>query len=148
MSYHIETHYLEHIGGTKFYETVRISEPSGPCLLIKRWGAIGVKNGGGQTKYERGDQATVLGEERQILNEKMKKGHSETPFAYGLHKSNRSTLSADVLQIAVHEHHGREIAEYVTEYFGLGAPGAVVSEEPHAPAPAASEMQDERWGSW
>lgn len=156
MSYLIETHYLEHNGGTKFYETVLIREGGGPALCVKRWGALGVKQGGGQVQFEKGSEGVVLQAQSKILREKRNKGYSDvtTLRNYGVHQFNGKATDQFQLAAAVQSHYGAATAKAITDYFGTGAwsvaDRAIVSEEPipEEPAPAASENTDERWGSW
>ncbi|MFK3741005.1 WGR domain-containing protein [Massilia sp. TN1-12] len=149
MTYKIDTHYLEHSGGTKFYETVLIQEDNGPGLLIKRWGAIALKNGGGQTKYERGTHSVVAGEANKILREKKKKGYDHATKSGALHSwSGRSDVDAVMLGAMVKQHYGADTAAYVKDYFGLNAAGAVVNEEPKPREPEKPIERGETWGSW
>ncbi len=70
----VRTTYLEHDGGTKFYETVLIldSEQEG-AMLIKRYGKIAQSSGAGQTLTERhSTQDEAKRENESILSEKQK----------------------------------------------------------------------------
>jgi len=70
----VEIKYREHSGGTKFYETVLFArEDNGPSVLVKRFGKIGLKRMGGQTKIE--DYPTAIQarqEDNRIWKEKGK----------------------------------------------------------------------------
>lgn len=150
MTYNISTAYLEHDGGTKFYETVLIREDNGPGLLIKRWGAIALKNGGGQTKYERGSHDVVVREEAKILSEKRRKGYFDATKAGPLHTwSGRNDLDGARLEALAKQHYGADTQAYVSDYFGLNGAGGIVSEEPPAPKePEVPVERGESWGSW
>jgi len=148
--YVISTNYLEHQGGTKFYETVLIREEGGPALLIKRWGSIALKNGGGQTKYERGSHAAVAHERARIINEKMGKGYARGPATGRMHQANDAEIDAPDLLGRAKSHYGSETTEYIAEYFGLrtDATAAVVEEAPAPQAPEPEVERGESWGSW
>jgi len=149
MTYKIDTNYLEHSGGTKFYETVMIQEDNGPGLLIKRWGAIALKNGGGQTKYERGTHSVVAGENNKILAEKRKKGYDNATKSGALHTWAGKEVDAAMLAGLVKGHYGRDTEDYVKDYFGLNGSAPVVNEEPPAPKePETPIERGETWGSW
>lgn len=70
----IEHEYREHASGTKFYETVLFArEDGGPSVLVKRFGKIGLKRMGGQTKVEDyPESALARAEETRIWKEKGK----------------------------------------------------------------------------
>lgn len=76
MSIVLNLEYLEHTGGTKFYETVRLTDPDADrSILIKRWGPINNKHGGGQCKIERGGADAMHQAQRRIINEKLRGGY-------------------------------------------------------------------------
>ena len=151
MTYSIETEYLEHKGGTKFYETVLIKEENGPGLLIKRWGAIALKNGGGQTKYDRGMHSIVTTERDKILREKTsaKSGYGRVAKSGALHTwHGRNDLDAGRLEALAKQHYGADTAAYVKDYFGLGSTAEIVDETPPAREPEKPIERGETWGSW
>lgn len=164
--YQVTTEYLEHDGGSKFYETVLIAEENGPAILIKRYGKIANKMGGGQTILERGDLRSREVERDKILADKRKlragKGQYRDAVrpTFGLHKIGGKTPSGKPKLIeegaligAIQAHFGASDARAITDYFAItdisGDPDfaveaqAVIEEEPAAPI-----ERGESWGSW
>ena len=150
MTYSIETEYLEHKGGTKFYETVLIKEENGPGLLIKRWGAIALKNGGGQTKYDRGMHSIVTTERDKILREKTsaKSGYERAMKSGALHTWHGREITAAQLAGLSKHHYNAEVAAYLMDYFGMNGTAEVINEAPPAREPEKPIERGETWGSW
>lgn len=157
MTYKIETNYLEHDGGTKFYETVLISEDGGPAILVKRYGSIDKKMGGGQTIIDRGNRNACVQGCMKILAEKTKLRPGKGQYVeadrilYGLHPHDQRNVNAFELEKAVTDHFNRSDSDAIKSYFGItgGAPGAaVVKEEPAAAGPEEPIIRDAHWGSW
>jgi hypothetical protein len=155
VTYKVEVEYLEHDGGTKFYETVLIKEHSGPGILIKRYGAIDKKIGGGQTIIERGSHSVVDAAANKILTEKRKRSSkgqylNVAQLNFGLHTvHNVFNVGADELAKRIADHYNRADSDAIQSYFGIGASGAgVVKEEPAAAEPEEPIIRDAHWGSW
>jgi len=131
-NFDVELNYLEHDGGTKFYETVVITErlPSsdaGPSILIQRWGKIAANTGGGQNKMVKGSLLVTAMERDRIINDKLKyrsgKGkydHQDPPF-FGL---GRLICSAAVSSRQMTE---REIAHHLSEHYQAGDDMAILN---------------------
>jgi hypothetical protein len=155
VTYKVEVEYLEHDGGTKFYETVLIKEHSGPGILIKRYGSIDKKMGGGQTLIERGSHIAVDQAARKILTEKRKRSSkgqyvNVAHLNFGLHPlHNVFNVGADELAQRVWDHYNRTDSDTIQSYFGFSASGAgVVKEEPASAEPEEPIIRDAHWGSW
>lgn len=157
MTYTIHTEYLEHSGGTKFYELVMIQEDSdGPCMLLKRFGKLADRIGGGQVQVSRGNLTACSAEFQKTLDAKLKgktgQGRYETKSRpeYGLHKRNSQIILGAVLHKYTDEHYPSQHAASIFSYFDLktedyAEPSADIDPEdtkPEAPATDAS------WGSW
>jgi|GEM_PF-3317249 len=153
--FNVKAHYLQHDGGTKFYETVLIDEPNGPAMLIKRWGKINEMNGGGgQTKIERGSLSALRLERDKILVEKRKLRNGgryiDASSAYMLH-SVRGPVDEDKLKGWLKHYKDPTVQNAVMEYFRftndvediVAATGedVVVESEPEI-------ERDASWGSW
>ncbi len=155
MTYKIETDYMEHDGGTKYYETVVIHEDSGPAILIKRYGAIGTKMGGGQTIIERGSYSAMDQSRQKILADKSKFRSGKGQYVradrldMGLHTAHNRQISAKALVGGVARHFNGADGRAILSYFGITDVMAndVVQEEP-APASAEPVVRDAHWGSW
>lgn len=160
-TYEVGTAYLEHDGGTKFYETVLIAEggiggvKSDTAILIKRWGAIAEKMGGGQTKIHRGSLAAMKAEQDKILHDKMRHRSGKgvyrlaTPLEWGFQKYNGDVLSPVGLDSVASEHYNKaEDAIAITGFFGienaLGDPNYIVEDaQPEEPVDRGAQ-----WASW
>jgi len=155
MTYKIDVQYLEHDGGTKFYETVLIQEDGGPGMLIKRYGSIDKKMGGGATIIERGSHSVVAASANKILTEKRKprgdKGqYKDAPrLSFGLHQVRGLSISNSDLTMYVTQHYNRADSDAIKSYFGVGGAAAeVVKEEPAAFVSEEPVIRDASWGSW
>jgi len=154
----ISTNYLEHSGGTKFYEVVKLSDmAAGAHMVIKRWGKIAEKMGAGQTKVERyGDESEAADSVNEILRDKRKdkgaKGrYTDAVLNLGLHAYNgASAQDNDVMGIVRGHYQQRDVHESANYFFDLekaAAPGDEVIDEP-APEPARPVERGDTWGSW
>lgn len=156
VKYWIHTDYLEHDGGTKFYEMVTIHETDGPALLIKRWGKIGNKTGGGQTKIHRGSKTVCADERQAILNEKTRpradKGKyvEATRPSFGFHMHTISPIDADALSNAAMRHYSADDCGAIMSYFGLVGDASVVdtTAQPKKKEPEPSIDRGDFWASW
>lgn len=156
--YDIRTRYLEHDGGTKFYETVLIHESDGPAILIKRWGAITAKMGGGQFKMDKGSFAVCIDEEGKICREKEKlrpgKGrYSSAPEPkLPMHKERGRSIDTGAMMRGVTDHYPALQAKQILNYFGLSI--GVVDEDPDNDIVdegidhPTEEERGSHWGSW
>lgn len=149
----IVTDYMEHDGGTKFYEAVQITEKGGPSILIKRYGKVGNKMGGGQYVIERGSAGSVATSTLKIISDKEKRGYGKTEAPhFGLHPFSRgSDIDARRLYEAVAGHYDRPTLEQIANYFGLTRDATGTADDEiveTAPEPEAAVVRDETWASW
>lgn len=154
----VSTNYLEHSGDTKFYEVVKLSDQAANAhMVIKRWGKIAEKNGGGQTKVERyGMEIDAANSVNEILRDKRKdkgaKGsYLDAKMTVGLHAFKDAYLQDDDVMAVVRGHyHGKEVHESVNHFFDLDkdadADDPIVNEP--APEPERPIERGETWGSW
>jgi hypothetical protein len=157
MSYKITTDYLEHRGGTKFYEVVMIEEEDGPCMTIKRYGPIVNKISGGQIIIERGSSSSVRLARDKILKEKTASAKGYSPVTRpmsGMHDENGNRIQAPRLQAIVEDHYATKNAADIKNYFGLAGSLAaasdddIITEEPEEAKPEIEAPRDSTWGSW
>lgn len=146
----VKTVYLEHEGGTKFYECVLLqSADNRPAMLIKRWGPMGKKKGGGPTKIERGSGFQMRASFNKILAEKRAKSYLEasTLSGYGLHCSNGIKVSTAALQSEAKKHYGDPVdANAIADHFG--GFGGLVDEHGAAQRHAVHEPEPDRGDAW
>lgn len=162
--------YLEHDGGTKFYETVLIREiiderasgfaPSSqdPAILIQRWGKIEANTGGGQIKTVKGSLTVCANERERILNDKQraKPGKGEyvkhAPSAYGLGRTincgSSKVMDDTELGTTLAEHYGSgATSDMIMKHFGTAG------EQGQKVADGIAEEENEQnrgthWASW
>lgn len=154
MSYRVETTYLVHDGGTKFYETVLIvSDGTAGAMLIKRYGPLNKLGGGGQTIVETGGASSCRDANFRILAEKkaMRSGKGQyvkTDGNYGLQRQEIQHFQTDdglKRDVGLH-YYDQDIAKQMSDFFSptsaaAAAPAVVTLSEPEP-------VRDERWGSW
>ena len=157
MTYKVETEYLEHSGGTKFYELVMIQEePDGPCILLKRFGKLADRIGGGQVQISRGNLNACADEYQKTLHAKRKGKSGQGQYAsverpeYGLHKRDGKSIFGVVLHKYAEEHYPSQHAASIFSYFDLktedyGEQPADIEADDAKPEAAAT---DASWGSW
>jgi len=151
MKIHIESKFLAHEGGTKFYELVEFwNSEQGKYVVVKRWGANGSV---GQKSVE---GFPVLRKAQQVadrtVSSKVNRGYNITSSSYGLHGLGVSELSVENgdLGRAIQNHYGS--TDEIWEALGLFeillpaddvTEADIISEEPE-PEPERGE----EWGSW
>jgi hypothetical protein len=161
--YEVLLDYLEHDGGTKFYETVRITElvddkRFGASILLQRWGKIEANTGGGQIKTVNGSINTTDSARTKILKEKMTpragKGVYNRAAApvFGLGRivpaSNLPReVKAEDLYSALNEHYGPASCDIVVKYFDMHEERGA---EPADDIVSEGEEHDRgtNWASW
>lgn len=151
MDYTVETNYLVHDGGTKFYETVLItSHTSDKAVLIKRYGPINKSRGGGTIIFKQGGIKNcrelcekIVAEKRTLRSGKGK--YVGTKGNHGLQRSPKEVFAAQDLQAAISAHYNdQDIARQVAAYFP-----AVLDMAPTPACPPEPEpVRDASWGTW
>lgn len=148
----IEPRYLTHEGGTKFYEVIQLySVIQKRFVLVRRWGKMALRNGGGETKIESfGDLRRCQQASDRILADKSKRGYSRATMGFGLHGVERT--SADKLRAALSQHYNdRDAVEQIVSMLGSDETASHVDSEDVIeegfevkPEP----VRDADWGSW
>lgn len=150
----LDTIYMAHGGGTKWYEMVVISH-KGQSMLLKRYGPNKqYELGGGQVIISRGSKGAMVKEVQDMTVEKSKvrSGHIYEPkqSRYGLHNVSRSASWQDLKTVA-HRHYGGSSANFkaIVECFGY-LDTTPAPEWPTKPAAIAElePVRDSSWGSW
>lgn len=152
---HVGTTYLTHEGGTKFYEVVCFSNPDAKkFVLVKRWGKMALRDGGGESKVETYATARKLDDAYQkAVDGKRARGYQVASTSHGFHALGVSYRDADEFYATLKKHYttGTHIHEILTgmgigELDGAGSAGEeneIVSETPE-PEPE----RDDNYGSW
>lgn len=154
--FNIRATYLRHDGGTKFYETVLIHHKDGPAMLIKRWGSMDKRDGGGQTQVSRGTIASQKAEEQKILTEKRRaragKGrYMDQTFNYGFHMLS-TNVGPDQVRKALSHYDNAEVRNAIDTHFDLGEMNDVddivmaTGEDFEIEEPQTERGSN--WGSW
>jgi hypothetical protein len=153
MKINVETHYLEHVGGTKFYETVLLTLMDGPTIrssvLIKRYGKVEYAvNGSGQTILEYGDEHQMRTAAKDIFDNKTRRGGYLPRKApeFGLH-SVAMVRDLKQLRNVVSTHYSKpDTVKEIIRYFSGETTATPIAE----PAPRVDEIIDrgELWGAF
>jgi len=147
--------YREHAGGSKFYETVLFEDlGGGPSVLVKRFGKVAQRCGGGQYKIENyNNRAEAVEADSKIWKEKGKPKEYSGPAAlthgFGLFSggvsseySNKSALFRDT---AGHYADDEGAANTIIDFLNLAA----TSNDPQPkPIVAWKPTETEDFGSW
>jgi predicted DNA-binding WGR domain protein len=159
----IEHKYREHAGGTKFYETVLFErDDGGPSVLVKRFGKIGLKRQGGQTKIEDYPAAVAARtEQSRIWKEKGKPKEYAVDAKSGSHFETMLDATGGLPSLTVQgrktvmsmaeEHYGKgggmdyTIADFLKmdDKFDPNADLEIIETGPEEPVD-----RGETWGSW
>lgn len=154
--------YLEHKGGTKFYEVMGF-EFDGIRLLVKRWGANEFFKKLGQgpdIKIERLDGLKLESSVDAVVNEKSKsaKGYSRVTVKHGFHKAMSDApyeLEVDAFVSMLTHHYGADRANRIKSYWPdiddvdlSGAINFANLPEGKVEKPKPEIDRGEAWGAW
>jgi predicted DNA-binding WGR domain protein len=155
---HITPKYYLHESGTKFYEVMEIWHPDqNRFLLVKRWGKVTARFGGGEHKIEPylGQRACSAAADK-IIHQKEGRGYARTPLDWGLH-AGATTFLPSTIEKALKSHFDNyAVLAGIMHQLGLEM-GAhmdtavmdeaddIISEEP---AVVPEPVRGEEWGSW
>ena len=149
MTLHIQSTYMDHSGGTKFYEAVLVSGES-RSMLIKRWGKVELRKGGGETMVMVDTPGACAREYASIVAAKKKRGYSQNTSmnGYGLHmgaKSGPQALHDTVYGWAASHYANEAITQQMRDTFGgeIPAPAA-----PFNPPIVNESHLNEGWGQF
>lgn len=156
--FEVETTYHIHSSGTKFYETVMISNrTTNQYMLVKRYGPVAKREGGGQVKIERwdGTRQSMLNERTKIIHEK-ERGNKDGAYMkaelfYGMQSSGvRDNVDIVTLKDQISRHyssleHRNEIRDHWTQ-----SPGVTIGDVVNSVVDTSMPEPDrgETWGSW
>lgn len=149
-----EATFLEHEGGTKFYEIVRLyNADAGKFVLVKRWGKIAQRIRGGEIKIEdyRSARAVDLAADK-TAREKMSRGYSlaKTDTAGALHNRSGSYTSEMEFGGALAAHYGPNATRIGQAITGKVLDESVAEEENEIVVlePEPEPDRGNTWGSW
>ena len=157
-SFTVITDYLEHDGGTKFYECVLITEVGSESMLIKRFGSISAKMGGGQIRFYSGLAREADYQRQIILRAKCSNRPGKGQYLvasrpkFGLHEQHLGRAAPIDLYQALQRHYSGKTLESILTFFSLDVPdsdaplngsGALPDTESMVP-----EVRSNTWGSW
>lgn len=156
--FRVETDYLEHDSGRKFYENVVIVDESYQCMLIKRSGVISAKMGGGRSSYSDGNWIQVsrlreatLRDKRTIHPTRGQYLNARRP-AFGLHELIDKSLSSTDLYRAIERHYSDLTFDAICDFFNLGVMDAAMLSDDDEDVVESDGVTDEErgvsWGSW
>jgi hypothetical protein len=155
--------YLEHKGGTKFYEVMGF-EFEGVRLVVKRWGAnefFKRLDQGPEIVVEKIDGLPLTGSVDQVVAQKTKasKGYSRVTVAHGFHKAMSDSaydLEVDSFISMLSNHYGSTRAARIKSYWPdledidlsgaihtLNTPVGAVNDKPKIEID-----RGEQWGAW
>lgn len=143
--------YMEHEGGTKFYEVVVLHAADfGKHLVIKRWGKIDTKTGGGEILITPATSArTAMQAASKIINGKKARGYSPAITMHGLHSLGTAIDGTEAIKDAIKAHYANgwqqilrnmDFPEYAQDV------AAVKASPPAKPEPEID--RGDNWGSW
>jgi hypothetical protein len=161
MGIQVETYFLRHEGGTKFYETVLLkkieinfrgeSECTG-AMLIKRWGPWAHANTGGKDcQVHSGTLMLCEGERKKILKQKMSstKGYKVVPTTHSLHQMSGDNVHkpSEVLEKVQHHYASSDLVNQITKWIG-GITMAATDTSPVTKAEPVFDETVDRGDAW
>lgn len=150
----IESRYLAHEGGTKFYEVIQLYDVDRKrFVLVRRWGKVVMRNGGGDTKVESfGDLRRCQQAAGRILVEKNKRGYARAAAGIGgLHVVERIRSDKAAQELSGH-YNDRATVSQILSMLGLDDEMSspkfenVIIQEGFELRP--EPVRDADWGSW
>lgn len=150
----VEATYLAHEGGTKFYEAISFwNSEDNRGVLIKRWGKMTQRNGGGECKVEPfGDVRQLQDGYAKILNDKNKRGYSRARPDFDYLNGSAVYAKRSEFISATANHFAGSGVEF-SVYSLLGIKDLLVREDEEADdivieEPKPEPIRDANWGSW
>jgi predicted DNA-binding WGR domain protein len=141
--------YLEHSGGTKFYEMVMLTAKStGKSMLIRRWGKIAdFEKGVGAIKVENfADETFCEKQFHEIRNDKcrssIKGQYKAVSSNFGFHRLTTELIAFTLIDVAYQNYSNKVDREIVKKFVDEnGGMSPVVKK-------VVEVNRDENWGSW
>jgi predicted DNA-binding WGR domain protein len=155
----VEARYLKHGGGyTKFYEVIEFYNVTAKkFVLVRRWGNLNFKYGGGRTKIEAyNDIRQCQDAAGKILREKRSHSYDITRETFGLH-GVKSNIDMNALRSTLVSHYNTDTADKiisaldVVKFVALPSGYALVDDVVNDVVDEESTPELERsddWGSW
>lgn len=152
--YTVQSAFLEHEGGSKFYEVVLIAGFD-KAVLIRRWAAVAKRMGGGQIKIECGSHIKMAASFSNIIEQKKLPSHNyhvvPSP-SFGMHPLNgQDNVSVPTLDEALSRHYGVEDKGRIFVAMismGMDSDAVVTASPGPSGLPEPDAAQDAHWGSW
>lgn len=152
----VQTRWMPHEGNTKFYEVIQFhNEAAGRFVVVRRWGKLVGKLGGGEVKIETFDtRRRCLEAAERIASDKAGRGYERTHEVFGLHSLNGFVVSdADLADTIAAHYMNSDAFHHIMASLGFEVAGSRVvdnfaieetpmAEHEHEPA------RDADWGSW
>jgi len=148
----VESEYLDHQGGTKFYEVVQLlNVEKKSFVVINRWGKIAERAGGGQVKIEKYRDARQCHEAaRKKLDSKRHREYFNSVLKHGLHDCQK--VDSDTLPLWLGEHYRDtdNIDRILGELGVANVVGQILDEvnDIIVEEPAPEIIRGDDWGSW
>jgi predicted DNA-binding WGR domain protein len=147
----VEARYLKHGGGTKFYEVIEFyNVVAKKFVLVKRWGSLNSKYGGGGTKIETyNDIRQCQDAAGKILREKRSHSYDITREIFGLHGA-KSDVDTDALRPTLVSHYNIGTADKIVSALDVDfAPSGHALVDDVVDEESAPELErGDDWGSW
>jgi predicted DNA-binding WGR domain protein len=150
-----EPRYLEHEGGTKFYEVIEFWNPDDKkFVMVKRWGKIGTT---GETMVEAfGTMRACNSAAEKILKSKMGRGYSKTASAQGFHGRGRSFTPTELVMLLGTHYQSKPFTQKVVDGLdlhkiqGIEATHMIIDEldDIVTEEPGPEPDRGESWGTW
>lgn len=150
-----EPRYLEHEGGTKFYEVIEFWNPDDKkFVLAKRWGKIGTV---GETMIEEFNVMRACNAAAEkILKSKMGRGYAKSASSQGFHGRGRSFTSLELWNLLETHYQSRAFTTKIIHQLGLDkiqgmtADGIIIDEinDIVTEEPGPEPDRGESWGTW
>ena len=147
--------YLEHEGGTKFYEVIEFwNVAASKFVLAKRWGKVGTV---GETMT---DVFTTMracnAAAEKILKSKMGRGYSKSESTIGFHTRNNSFSPADFERLLATHYQSRPFTGLIMDALslnriqGMSADTMIIDElsDIVLEEPGPEPDRGESWASW
>ena len=157
---HISAKYFLHESRTKFYEVVEMWHPDNKrFVVVKRWGKVGAKEGGGEHKLEPFiSQRACSAAAEKVISQKEGRGYTRVPLDYGFH-SHAPTFLPSTIESGLRSHYKTyDVVDGVMHHLGLtmsahAEPTMVIMDEMNdivseEPVVVPEPIRGEEWGSW
>ena len=147
--------YLEHEGGTKFYEVITFNNPDiGFHVTVQRWGPIAQAKKGGAIKcVSAASTRSALASAEKTIKGKKNRNYHPTDAGFGLHGMARHFASRGDFTAALSSHYSHDQVTAILSAIGLphSTVDTIIIDELAEAPPALPPKELDRgqtWGSW